>query len=92
MELLNCNDTVRNYQRGTYAIDFVEWVDEGNSVNVAGDFYSFSEADLQARRQVFRENLKNADYEEYAEGVEEVLAEFADIVAFKGDKLGVRMC
>ncbi|XP_066939925.1 uncharacterized protein [Macrobrachium rosenbergii] len=89
VELLNWNDSVCNYQKGTYAIDFADWVDKDNSVAFVGDFCSFSEADLWAKRQVFRDHLANADYKGYVGGVEDVPAEFADIVALKGDKLGL---
>ena len=41
------------------------------------------------RRQALREKLQNADYSDYGERVVELLMEFSDIIALKGDKTGL---
>ncbi|XP_064109604.1 uncharacterized protein LOC135217568 [Macrobrachium nipponense] len=44
---------------------------------------------MQIRKKIFRDHLANADYKEHIEAVSEVLPEFGETVALKGDKVGL---
>ncbi|XP_064113601.1 uncharacterized protein LOC135220267 [Macrobrachium nipponense] len=87
--LLNCNDTARRYQKNTYILDFQNWNCDSGSVAIVEGKPEFSEAEIKSRKRTFREHLANADYSEHVEAISGLLAEFGDMVALQGDKLGL---
>lgn len=89
VELLNCNKSVRRSQRNTYVVDLEEWSEEMDSVAAIWAQNEFSEAEIEVRREILRHHLGVANYKEYIEGLGEVLDGYSDVIALKGDKLGL---